>query len=482
MPNINPLLQHWDLPPWSTVRAEHLVAAIEKIIADNRQAIASIVATQSAFPPWDDLVLAIDETDARLSEAQSIIYTLDTVKPGGESWSKASAVCDDIIARYRAEKMANSALFNAYQMLAQSTAAKLFDPSRKTVLNKILRKFRLSGIELTDDQQKEFARLNLGAGALEGLFLNQLNSANTAWSKRIDDVKQLDGLAQDAQDRFALNARHAGHDGWLLVLDEATYHLVMSHAEDRALREEYFFAYCTRASDQGPHADEFDNAPVLQLLLAKRHRKAELLGFENYAQLSLMNRMAESTDQVRQFLRRQIVLEAPAFEQETLAVADFAITQGLLKVEPWDHEFLVQKIRQRQLGHALRKLRTYFPLDGTLRRLCLFSERMFGIQITEQKSFDRWHASVRLFEISEHGQLIGHIYVDPYHRKEAPDFAFTATLRNRRMDAEGKVTQPIAILHGNFSRGKADQPFLLAHRDLRILFHEFGHCLQHVLT
>lgn len=482
MPNTNPLLQHWDLPPWSTVRVEHLVPAIEKIIADNRQIIANVVDTQSAVPTWDDLVLAIDEGDARLGEAQSVIHVLDTVKTEGDAWSTASAVCDDRIARYKTEKMSNSALFHAYQTLAQSAAAKLFDPSRQSVLNKILRKFRLSGIELTDDKQQELARLNVETGVLEGFFLTQLKSAGAAWSKRIDDVKQLDGLSQDAQDRFALNASQAGHDGWLLLLDEATYLLIMANAEDRTLREEYFFAYTTRASDQGPHADQFDNAPVLQLLLAKRHRKAQLLGFKNYAELVLMNRMAESTDQVSQFLRRQIALETPAFDQESKAIEDMAITQGITKAEPWDLEFLVEKLRQRQLGTALKNMRAYFPLDGTLRRLCLFSERMFGIQIIEQKGFDRWHDSVRLFEISEHGQLIGHIYVDPYHRKEAPDFAYTSTLRNRRVNAEGKVTQPIAILHGNFYHGATDQHFLLAHRDLRVLFHEFGHCLQHVLT
>lgn len=482
MPDTNPLLQHWHLPPWSAVRAEHLVPAIEKIVANNRQAISDILATQSVVPTWDDLVLAVDETDARLEEAMAVIRPLGRVKHEGDAWSAASAACNAIVAQYRTEKMSNVALFRAYRALAQSPVAALFDPSRKAVLNKILGRFRLSGIDLPAGKQQELARLDLDIGALEGLYLDQLRDANAAWNKRIDDIQQLAGLSQAALDRLALNAQLAGHDGWLLLLDDDTYRLIMTYAEDRGLREEYFLAYVTRASDQGPHAGLFDNGPVLELLLAQRHRKALLLGFNNYAQLSLTDRMADSTAQVSQFLRRQIALATPTFEQETRELQSFAMTLGIANVQVWDQDFLAEKLRRHEQGSALRNLRAYFPLDGTLRRLCLFCERMFGIQIVEQKDFDRWHDTVRLFEVREHAQLIGHIYLDPFHRKEAPDFAWTATCRNRRMDAEGQETQPIAILHGNFSQGVADQPVLLAHRDLRVLFHEFGHCLQHVLT
>lgn len=482
MPNTNPLLQHWDLPPWQSVRVEHLVPAIEKIVADNRLAISTLIDSQSTYPNWDDLVLAVDETDARLDEAMGVIQTLDTVTRPDNAWRQAAAACEDISAQYKIEKMSNAALFRTYQTLAQSPAAELFDSSRKTVLNRILRTFHPGGIALTGSQQQELAKLDFDTGALEGLFLSQLKWASTSWSKRIEDVKQLAGISQDVLDRLALNAQQAGHDGWRLLLDEATYAQVMTYAEDRALREEYYCAYTTRASDQGPHADQFDNAPLLQMLVAMRQRKARLLGFENYAQLKLINRMVESPEQVKQFLRQQIALATPAFEQETQAIKDFSLTQGFSSVEPWDHEFLVAKLRETHKGFALKGLRKFFPLDATLRKLCVFCERMFGIRITELTMFERWDDSIQLFEISEDGRVIGHIYVDPYQRKEAPDFAGTSTLRNRRRNAEGRVPLPIAVLHANFSRGAAGQPYLLTHKDLRVLLHELGHCLQHVLT
>lgn len=478
----NPLLQRWTLPPWPELRAEHLVPAINTIVAENRLALADILASQAAFPTWDDLVLAVDETDARLTEAANVIATLDLVNDEDPAWMAASAISSTVMHRYRSEKMSNKALFQAYQRLAQSPIARNFDDTRTAVLNKILRTFRLGGIELDTQQQQQLARTNLDISALESLFSTQLQNASAAWTRHFDDVALLNGLSQATQDRLAQEAKQAGKSGWLLRLDQNTYQQVMTHAEDQALRKEYFLAYGTRASDQGPHAGQFDNGPVLELLLSARQRKAKLLSHENSAHLGLATKMAESTAQVSSFLRRQITLTETELVSDAQALKAFALKRGMAKVEAWDREFLIEQFRQDKHSGALKNLRAYFPLDGTLRRLCLFCERMFGIQIVEQKVFDRWHDDVRLFEISEHGRGIGHLYLDPYHRTDDTDYAYTTALRTRRRDAEGQVTQPIAVLCGNFTPGIGDKPCLLMHRDLRVLFHEFGHCLQHVLT
>ena len=482
MPDTNPLLQAWDLPPWSQIRTEHLVPAITTIITDNRQVIAETIISQSVLPNWDDLVLAIDEVDARLSEALDIIQTLAMTKHVDTAWNTAVAACNDAAAQYRSEKMSNRPLFEAYRRLANSSIALHFDEPRKAALAKILRKFQLAGIELPQAQREKLARLNLDINRLEELFVIHLKSANAAWTKHVDDVAVLEGLYPTVKNRLRHLAKEAGHEGWLIPLDENTCQQIMMYAENRALREEYFVAYSTRASDQGPHADEFDNDPVLTLLLSLRHQKAELLGFDNYAQLRLATAAAESTDQVQHFLRRQVALNTPSLAQDSKELQAFALERGISEVQAWDHEFLAEKLRHHRFPQALENLRDYFPLDGTLRRLCLFCERLFGIRILEQAEFSRWHNDVRLFEISEHGQTLGHIYLDPYHRKEAPDYAWTGTLRNRRRNAEGRVALPIADLHCNFTPGVDGHPCLLEHKDLRVLFHEFGHCLQHVLT
>lgn len=482
MNQTNPLLQKWTLPPWTSIRAEHLVPAIEAIIANNRQALTDIIASQSIFPTWDDLVIAVDETDARLAEAMAVIDTLDGVHIDDEAWQAASTQCRNAAIRNTSEKMNSRALFETYQRLANSPIALNFDDHRQAVLRKVLRRFQLSGIDLNAEQQQALARTNDAIAVFESLFITQLEIATQAWAKRFDDEARLSGLSPAIKAILARNARQAGYDGWLMRLDQNTYQHVMTHAEDRALREEYFIAYTTRASDQGPHAGQYDNGPVLESLMALRQRKAELLGYANFAQLGLATKMAESEGHVSAFLRQQIALVTADLESDVQALKAFALQHDIADIQPWDRAFLAEKLRRHTHDGALKNLKSYFPLDGTLRRLCLFSERMFGIKLVEQKAFIQWHENVRLFEISEHDRVVGYIYIDPFHRVGAADYAWTATLRNRHRDAEGQVTLPVAVLYGNFTEGVDNKPCLLVHQDLRVLFHEFGHCLQHVLT
>ncbi|MFJ2466069.1 M3 family metallopeptidase [Pseudomonas sp. NPDC087615] len=482
MLHTNPLLQHWTLPPWSAIRAEHLLPAINAIVTDNRQVIARVITSQTEHPGWDDLVVAIDEADARLSEAMAVIETLSTVKSNDIDWLRESALCSVVAAQYRADKTADLALYRSYQRLAKSSVATGFDDQRKASLAKILRKFRLSGIELPLAQQRKLARLNGEIRLTEQRFRSHLELANAAWSQRIDDVTQLEGLSAAVKARLALNAKEAGHECWRLTLEQNTYRQIMTHAQNRALREAYFTAWINRASDLGPQAKKLDNDPVLKVLIALRHEKAQLLGFENLVQLRLENRMATSAAQVEAFLRQQVALNTPALRRDAQALKAFAHTQGIVDIQAWDEDFLAEQLRLQQLNGALKGLREYFPLEGTLRRLCLFSERMFGISIVEQTTVSHWHESVRLLEVSEHGQVIGHIYVDPYHREDAADYAFTSVLRTRRINAEGRPSLPIACLYCNFSPATDEHPCLLSHENLRVLFHEFGHCLQHVLT
>ncbi|HWH88771.1 MAG TPA: M3 family metallopeptidase [Pseudomonas sp.] len=482
MPDTNPLLQNWSLPPWSAIRAEHLVPAIDRIVADNRQVIAHVVATQTEHPGWDDVVVAIAAADARLAEAMAVIETLSTVRSGDSDWLRERALCRLTAARHSADQAANLPLYRTFQKLEQSPIAANFDDPRKASLAKILRTFRQSGIELQPDQQRKLARLNHDIQCMEELFQSNLELANAAWSKRIDDITQLEGLSAQVQARLALNARQAGHGGWLLKLDQDTHRQILTYAQNRALREEYFTAWMSRASDQGPQADKLDNEPVLTVLIALRHEKADLLGFENYARLRLENRMATSAAQVDGFLRQQLALNAPALARDEQELKAFALSQGIASVQPWDEDFLAEQLRLQQLNGALKGLREYFPFEGTLHRLCRFCEYMFGIDIIELSEVAHWHEHVRLLQVSEHGQVIGHIYIDPYHREDDVDYPFTSVLRIRHINAEGRPSLPIVRLYGNLRPATEKQPCLLSHEDLRMLFHEFGHCLHHVLT
>lgn len=481
MPDTNPLLQQWQLPPWSAIRAEHLLPAVERIVADNLLIIENVIATQVDHPNWDDVVIAIDEADARLNETMAIIEFLSVRHADDPEWLAQEALSTHAAQHYKAAKAGNRQLLQVYQRLAQSSIAASFSDARKASLAKILRRFHLAGSELSSAQRKDLTRLNGEIDLLEKRFMSNLRSVNAAWSKDIDDAALLAGLPAETQAHLAANANKAGLSGWRLTLDQNTYDQVMKRARHRGLREECFKAWCTRASDQGPYAGRFDNGPVLHKLLAARHAKARLLGFDNFAQLRLLDRMAVDTDQVRRFLQQQIALNAAALARETDDLQASARQYGIDQIEAWDHDFLAEQLRLKQLGGEEQDLRLFFPLDAILQSLCRFSEHMFGIRISENIRLETFNENVRLFEVSEHEQAVGFIYIDPFHRAAGADYAWTGVLRNRRINAEGRPSLPIASLQCNYTAA-ADGLNLLAHQDLRVLLHEFGHCLHHVLT
>ena len=481
MPDTNPLLQQWQLPPWSEVRAEHLLPAVERIVADNLLIIENVIATQVDHPNWDDVVIAIDEADARLAETMAVIDFLTVIRSKDPDWIQQSALSSAVAEQFLGAKARNPALSQTFQRLAGSSIAASFSDSRKASLAKILRGFHMAGAGLANAQSEKLGQLNTEIALMQKLFMSNLKAASAAWSKHIADITLLAGLRPDVQEHLAANARQAGLTGWRLTLEQNTHQQIMTFAQNRALREECYKAYCTRASNHGPDAEHFDNEPVLMVLLFLRHEKARTLGFDNFAQLRLHDRMATDTSQVGAFLRRQIALNAASLAEETKELQTFAQEQGIEQVEPWDHDFLAEQLRRQRADGALDDLRQYFPLNTVLRSLCRFSEHLLGIRISEDTQRDRFDDDVRLFEVSEHGQPIGYVYIDLFRREAGNDFAWSGVLRNRRLNAEGRPALPIASLHSNFTAA-AGHENLLSHQDLRVLLHEFGHCLHHVLT
>ncbi|UST69449.1 M3 family metallopeptidase [Pseudomonas moraviensis] len=482
MPDTNPLLQQWQLPPWSEVRAEHLLPAVERIVADNLLIIENVIATQVDHPNWDDVVIAIDEADARLAETMAVIEFLTVIRSKDPDWVQQSALSSAVAEQFLGAKARNPALSQTFQRLAGSSIAASFSDSRKASLAKILRGFHMAGAGLANAQSEKLGQLNTEIALMQKLFMSNLKAASAAWSKHIADITLLAGLRPDVQEHLAANARQAGLTGWRLTLEQNTHQQIMTFAQNRALREECYKAYCTRASNHGPDAEHFDNEPVLMVLLFLRHEKARTLGFDNFAQLRLHDRMATNTSQVGAFLRRQIALNAASLAEETKELQTFAQKQGIEQVEPWDHDFLAEQLRRQRADGALDDLRQYFPLNTVLRSLCRFSRHLLGIRISEDTQRDRFDDDVRLFEVSEHGQPIGYVYIDLFRREAGNDFAWSGVLRNRRVNAEGRPALPIASLHSNFTAAAAGHENLLSHQDLRVLLHEFGHCLHHVLT
>ncbi|MFS2122486.1 oligopeptidase A [Pseudomonas sp. Pseusp97] len=477
----NPLLQSYDLPPFSSIRPEHVKPAIEQILADNRAAIARLLAQQNGTPTWAGLVLSMDELHDRLGKAWSPVSHLNAVCNSAEL-REAYEGCLPLLSAYWTELGQNRELFKAYEALAASPESKDFDVAQKTILEHALRDFRLSGIDLPADQQQRYAEIQTRLSELGSRFSNQLLDATQAWTKHVTDEAALAGLTDSAKAQMQQAAQAKELDGWLISLEFPSYFAVMTYAQDRALREEVYAAYCTRASDQGPNAGQNDNGPVMQEILDLRQELSRLLGFKNFAELSLATKMAETPEQVLHFLRDLAVRSKPFAAQDLEQLKAYAAEQGCPNLSSWDASYFGEKLREARYSVSQEALREYFPIDKVLSGLFAIVQKLYGIQIRELNDFERWHPDVRLFEIEENGQHVGRFYFDLYARANKRGGAWMDGARDRRRTAGGELQSPVAYLVCNFTPAVGGKPALLTHDEVTTLFHEFGHGLHHLLT
>lgn len=477
----NPLLQDFDLPPYSEIRPEHVEPAIDSILGDNRVAIEELLSRPAERLDWQTLVVGLDEMNARLGRAWSPVSHLNAVCNSPELRSAYEA-CLPKLSAYYTELGQNRALFEAYKALAEGPAAAGFEVAQKTILEHSLRDFRLSGIDLPPVEQQRFGAIQMKLAELGSRFSNQLLDATQAWTKHLTDEAALAGLPDSAKGQMKQAAEAKGLDGWLITLEFPSYYAVMTYADDRALRQEVYTAYSTRASDQGPNAGQFDNGPVMEEILDLRQELAKLLGYASYAELSLATKMAESPEQVLGFLRDLAVRSKPFAEKDLAELRAFAAEQGLDELKSWDTGYYAEKLRQSRYSLNQEELRAYFPIDKVLAGLFAVVQRLYGIEIVELEDFDAWHPEVRLFEIREHGEHVGRFFFDLYARANKRGGAWMDGARDKRRDAEDRLISPVANLVCNFTPPVGERPALLTHDEVTTLFHEFGHGLHHLLT
>lgn len=477
----NPLLQDFDLPPYSTILPEHVEPAVDAILAESRTVVADVLASQGDTPRWETLIDALDEQGAKLGRAWSPVSHLNAVRNNPELRAAYEA-CLPKLSEYWTEMGQNRALFQAYEALAASPEAASFDVAQKTILEQALRDFRLSGIDLPPEQQKRYGEIQMKLSELGSRFSNQLLDATQAWSKHVEDESLLAGITESAKGQMKQAAEAKDLQGWLITLEFPSYYAVMTYADNRALREELYAAYCTRASDQGPNAGQNDNGPVMAEILELRQELARLLGFANYSELSLASKMAETPEQVLSFLRDLAVRSKPFAAQDLSELKAFAAEQGCSDLQSWDVGYYSEKLREQRYSISQEILRAYFPIDKVLSGLFAIVEKLYGIQIKELSGFDTWHPDVRLFEIEENGQHVGRFFFDLYARANKRGGAWMDGARDKRRAAGGELVSPVANLVCNFTPASTGKPALLTHDEVTTLFHEFGHGLHHLLT
>jgi oligopeptidase A len=478
---INPLLATNDLPSYAAIQPEHVEPAIAHLLAANRAGIERLLAENATYT-WDNLIRPLEELEDRLNKAWSPVNHLHSVMDS-ERLRAAYNACLPLLSAYHTELGQHEGLFHAYQQIAGGPEYARLDSAQRKVIDDALRDFRLSGIALPPEQRDRYKAIQQELAQLSAKFSENVLDATQAWTRHLADEAQLAGLPESARALARQTAEQRGLDGWLLTLELPSYLPVLNYADDRELRREMYAAYCTRASDRGPNAGQWDNGPVMERILALRHELARLLGFQDFTEYSLATKMADSPGQVLDFLDDLARRAKPQAQRELDELRAFARERfGREELEAWDIGYYSEKLRQHRYQLSQEEPRPYFPITRVLPGLFAVAERLFGIAIRPLDGVETWHLDVRVYEIVDSaGTRRGRFYLDLYARPRKRGGAWMDGCLARRRLGDA-VRPPAACLVCNFTPPVGHDPALLTHGEVLTMFHEFGHGLHHLLT
>lgn len=477
----NPLLTSATLPPFSEIKPSHIEPAIDHLLEECRAIVK--IKTQITEPfSWENLVDPIEKTEDRLNKAWSPVSHINSVVNNNDI-REAYNACLPKLSQYSTEMGQNKALYNAYFEISNSPGFSRLNQGQQKTIQNALRDFELSGINLNPEQQCRYREISQELSKLSSKFEENVLDATHAWKKHIQDETLLAGIPETTRTLAKTTAETDNLSGWMLTLDFPCYLAIMTYADNPALRQEIYTAFATRASDVNPDTIQWDNTKIMDDLLALRHEKARLLGFNNYAELSLATKMADTPQQVIDFL------ENLAHKSKEQAQTDFDELQQFAKQEyqsdnlnAWDINYFSEKMRQQQLELSQEEIRNYFPATRVIPGLFTVVNKLYGLTINEISNFDRWHSDVRFFEIYDQDNVLrGKFYLDLYARPNKRGGAWMDDCVSRKNGPDGLQT-PVAYLTCNFTPPANDDPALLSHNEVITLFHEFGHGLHHMLT
>lgn len=477
----NPLLDLTGLPKFDLILPEHIEPAVDHILARNRQQISRLV-TDIKNPSWNNFMAVVEQLEDDLERVWAPVSHLNSVRDTPEL-RQAYQVCLSKLTDYATEMGQNKALFNKVIEIRDSDKFHSLDHSKKKVIDNAIRDFRLSGIDLAPDKQIRYREVSSELSSLGNQFSQNLLDATDAWHVDVDDEQAVTGIPQNALELARKTAEEAGAKGWRFSLQAPSYLAVVTYADDSTLRERIYRAYVTRASEVGPDAGKWDNSVTIDQILRLRREQAALLGYENFAALSIETKMADSSLEVFEFLDELSKKSKELGEKEVAELENFAAENlGYDALAPWDYAYVSEKLRQYLYDFSQEALRPYFPLPKVLQGMFDIVGKLFEIRVEVSEPPQLWNKDVKFFKILDFEETIrGYFYVDLYSRKHKRGGAWMADCMGRRLTSEG-LQLPVAFLTCNFSAPVEGQPSLLTHEEVMTLFHEFGHGLHHMLT
>ena len=487
----NPLLTFGrGIAAYSQIKPEHITPAIEFLLQHAQAAVDTATATNTPST-WEALAEPLEDATEALGRSWGVISHLNSVADTPELRAAYGAMLPQVTAFFSSLGQ-NLALYQKFKELSKSDEFVKLNRAQKKVVENSLRDFRLGGAELSDADKPRFAQIQDEQAILGKAFSDHVLDATDGFVHLVTKEEELIGLPEDVKAAAADTASQKGLKGWAFTLHFPSYYPVMQYAENRALRKLMYEAYVTRASELGPEYakgnSSWDNTQNMLKQLRLRDEEARMLGFANFAALSLAPKMANTVDEVDRFLTNFAEKAKPFAQRDWDELCQFAkdelgIADG---VQPWDSAFAAERLKQARYAFSENELKQYFPLPKVLDGLFGVIQTLFGVKI-ESANLPTWHADVQSFAVKDlSGTIRAYFYLDPYARPGKRGGAWMDDARGRRVLPNGEIQIPVAYLVCNFAPpvkvdGVLRQP-TITHDDVITLFHESGHGLHHLLT
>lgn len=462
---------------------EQFVDQVQMAIADYKQVIAAVKSVHVVN--WESAVQPLEEVAERLDKVWGMLNHLNAVA----NTPQVRAAYDEllpIVTNFSTAVMQDQGLYKIYNTIHNGEEFFSLSVAQQTVITNAIRDFKLSGVSLSDSQRSELSQFTERLSELENSFANNVLDSTEDWTYHVtlEQRDLLDGVPSHTKELAKAKAANSKLDGWVLTLDFPCYAAIIKYATNRQLREEFYIAQNTRASNEGTMAGKWDNTPLIAEILKTRQKIAHLTGHSNYAEYSLVPKMAQSPAQVRDFVHDLVTKARPRALLEFSELQDFAEQQGLSgRLQAWDVGYYSELLRSQRFDISEDALRVYFPEPRVLTGLFKLAKTLFDIEIEEVTDFPRWDDSIRMFKVIDQDNLLrGHFYVDLYTRDGKRGGAWMSECACRMRFASDILQTPVAYLNCNFAPGTGFKPGLLSHAEVETLFHEFGHTLHHVLT
>ncbi|GGY74360.1 M3 family metallopeptidase [Pseudoduganella plicata] len=482
----NPLLDFTGLPRFDAIRPEHVTPAIDELLAHNRAVVAQLEAP-SEDVTWQNFVTPLENATEQLGRAWGIVGHLNSVVDTPE----LRAVYNENqpkVTEFWTELSQNEALFAKYKALKDSPEFATLSPARQRIIDNAIRDFRMGGAELPPEQKERFGAIQEQHAAVSTRFSENVLDATNDWTMVVENEADLAGLPDDVKHAAKSLAEKNGKQGWQFTLHFPSYYPILQFADNRALREKVYRANATKASELGDvfsEKDKWDNGGNIVTLLKLRAEEARLLGYKNFAEVSLVPKMAQSPEHVIEFLEDLAKRARPYAEKDLQELQAFARENlGMDRLEAWDLPYASEKLQQHRYSFSAHEVKQYFPEHKVIDGLFKLIQNLFSVEIKPDEA-PVWHKDVRFFRIERNGELVGQFYLDLYARPGKNSGAWMDDARSRRVEG-GRLQTPVAYLTCNFTEPSVvngqPQPALFTHDEVITLFHEFGHGLHHMLT